>query len=67
MKKKYYVNEKAQENGDHEIHVNGCEYFPSSAKYLGEFEDCDDATEEAEEHYDQVNGCYYCNNDCHTT
>ncbi|MEH6656854.1 hypothetical protein [Leeuwenhoekiella marinoflava] len=62
----YYVNNKQQENGDHEVHKSGCDYFPKDYKYLGNFSDCEDAVKEAEKEYDQVNGCYYCSNDCHT-
>lgn len=62
----YYVNRKAQSNGDHEVHKSGCDYFPSDAKYLGEYYDCKDAVKEARKTYDQVNGCYYCSNSCHT-
>ncbi|HEX6371036.1 MAG TPA: hypothetical protein VF006_19115 [Longimicrobium sp.] len=64
----YYVNTQAQSNGDHEVHRDGCTYLPSilNRKYLGQFNYCVDAVDEARKHYTQVNGCYYCSNACHT-
>ncbi|PTX58818.1 hypothetical protein C8N46_112126 [Kordia periserrulae] len=66
---KYYVNKNAQANGDHEVHKSGCLWLPNAEnrKYLGEFSNCEDAVEKAKDYYDQVNGCYYCSNDCHTS
>jgi hypothetical protein len=66
---KYYVNKNAQDNGDHEVHIPSCSFFPASENriYLGEFSTCPPAVEEAKRHYSQVNGCYYCSNPCHTT
>jgi hypothetical protein len=63
---KYYVNNGTQSNGDHEVHRDGCSYMPSDRKYLGEFDNCRDAVNAARQHYKQVNGCYYCSNECHT-
>lgn len=69
MMKKYYVNKKAQSNGDHEVHVKGCVYFPSdeNAKYLGEFSSCDGAVKEAKKTYATADGCKTCCPDCHTS
>lgn len=66
---KYYVNKNAQGNGDHEVHRENCSYLPKRENriYLGEFDNCDDAVEKAKDHYNQVNGCYYSSNDCHTS
>jgi hypothetical protein len=33
---------------------------------LGEFSNCKPAVREAEKHYNQVNGCKTCSNECHT-
>tara|TARA_R110002020_G_scaffold383407_1_gene594035 strand:+ start:310 stop:510 length:201 start_codon:yes stop_codon:yes gene_type:complete len=63
---KYYLNNRKQENGDHEVHKSGCDFFPSDIKYLGEYDNCKDAVREAKKTYNQVNGCYYCSNACHT-
>ncbi len=66
--KKYYVNMKAQTNGDHEMHVRDCEKFPNSenAKYLGEFSNCQDALKEAKKIYPlTADGCWICCRPCH--
>jgi len=65
---RYYVNKNAQANGDHEVHTTGCSFMPASENriYLGDFVTCSPAVREAQRHYDQVNGCYYCSNPCHT-
>lgn len=67
--KKYYVNKKAQSNGDHEVHTQDCKYLPNSENriYLGEFNDCKDAVKEAKKTYSQSNGCKTCSNSCHTS
>lgn len=67
---KYYVNTKAQSNGDNEVHKDGCEWMPSkeNQKYLGEFESCAEAVEEAKKTYpDTANGCAHCSKECHTS
>ena len=65
---RYYVNKNAQSNGDHEVHKFGCSWLPERENriYLGDFEDCRAAVRKARERYSQVNGCYYCSNECHT-
>lgn len=65
----YYVNKNAQANGDHEVHKSGCPWLPNVENriYLGNFDNCEDAVEKAKDEYDQVNGCYFCSNDCHTS
>jgi len=65
---KYYVNQNAQNNGDHEVHKEGCSYMPLSQNrtYLGEHSSCHGAVRKAKETYRQSNGCYYCSKDCHT-
>ena len=64
----YYVNQNAQLNGDHEVHKLGCSFMPLERNriYLGNFDHCRGAVREAKKHYTQVNGCYYCSNECHT-
>ena len=66
---KYYVNKNAQDNGDHEVHISGCSYFPSSAnaEYLGNHNSCGPAVTEAKSRGYKANGCYYCSNACHTS
>lgn len=63
----YYVNKKAQSNGDHEVHTSDCTFFPEivNALYLGEFSSCYDAVREAKKIYSQADGCMYCCPACH--
>ena len=65
----YYVNDNVQSNGDHEVHVYGCDYLAQikSKTYLGSFDSCRPAVTEAKKTYRQSNGCYYCCNACHTS
>lgn len=65
--KTYYVNNKAQSNGDHEVHTSDCTYLPSDKKHLGEFSNCTDAVKEAKKTYSKSNGCKTCSNACHTS
>jgi hypothetical protein len=64
---KYYVNNKVQSNGDHEVHTEKCYYQPTDKKYLGEFSNCADAVKEAKKTYSKSNGCKTCSNACHTS
>lgn len=65
---RYYVNDNAQANGDHEVHKHGCSFIPDADNrtYLGNFSSCFPAVREAREKYTQVNGCFYCSKPCHT-
>ena len=65
---KYYVNENAQPTGEHEVHKEGCKHLPElpNKKYLGEFSNCRDAIREAKKYFNNVDGCFYCSNECHT-
>jgi len=64
----YYVNKRAQDNGDHEVHTSTCAFLPSSEnrQYLGEFSHCRSAVQEAKKYYLKSNGCARCSPDCHT-
>lgn len=66
---RYYVNKNVQTNGDHEVHTTGCSWLPKIENriYLGDFSNCKAAVKKAKDYYLQVNGCYYCSKDCHTT
>jgi hypothetical protein len=66
---KYYVNKKAQPNGDHEVHTKNCFYLQISEnrKELGDFSNCSDAVKEAKKTYSQSNGCKTCSKSCHTS
>ncbi|HZV69821.1 MAG TPA: hypothetical protein VFG10_09760 [Saprospiraceae bacterium] len=65
---RYYVNQNAQANGDHEVHKQGCSYMPlpHNSTYLGDFSNCKDAVRESKKTYTKSNGCYYCSKECHT-
>ncbi len=70
----YYINRNPQpypEDGEHEIHKdNDCFKAPlrENRISLGDFNDCGDATAEAKRRFPEwrVDGCKYCNKECHT-
>lgn len=66
----YYVNDTAQSgSGDHEVHKESCQYFDKIKyrSYLGYFDNCKDAVDEAKKKYPfTANGCYWCSLPCHT-
>ncbi len=66
---RYYVNDRAQANGDHEVHQQSCSYLPAAENrtYLGDFGDCREAVREARRRHPQSNGCYWCADACHTS
>lgn len=67
---RYCVNKNAQDNGDHEVHREGCDYWPNAENRidLGNHSSCFTAVAQAKrDHYPQSNGCYYCSNECHTS
>ena len=64
----YYVNNKPQTGGDHEVHAGGC-YWGNKIKdrtYLGMFATCKPAVEKAKNTYPTANGCLHCSSACHT-
>ena len=56
---RYYVNQNAQDNVDHEVHVSSCDYFSreENCHYLGDFNSCFPAVLEAKKYYSRANGC----------
>ncbi len=66
---RYYVNQNAQPNGDHEVHREGCDYMPfeHNRTYLGNFESCAPAVREAKKIYATSDGCKICSSACHTS
>lgn len=66
---RFYVNKKAQRNGDHEVHRATCSWLPEleNRQYLGDFATSQQAVREAKKYYNQVNGCYYCCPETHTS
>lgn len=65
---RYYVNDRAQSNGDHEVHTGNCSFLPAAKNrtYLGDFYSCAPAVRKAKQTYATANGCYYCAGPCHT-
>ncbi len=64
---KYYVNDTAQPTGEHEVHVENCTHGPTASRTnLGYFSNCKDAVRKAKDHYQNVDGCYWCSRPCHT-
>lgn len=63
----YYLNLRAQPNGDHEVHKAGCTYMPSTKKYLGTYSTCGEAVRDAKKTHRTANGCFYCSKHCHTS
>ena len=65
----YYVNDNAQPNGDHEVHVDTCYWYAlmSSKTYLGVYSSCADAVRAAKRIYQRSNGCVHCSEECHTS
>ena len=64
----YYVNSNPQDNGDHEVHENGCTQGadPANQVGLGYHASCYGAVTEAKKTYSTANGCAYCCPDCNT-
>lgn len=65
----YYVNQNAQENGDHEVHRCGCDWMPAERNrtYVGDFESCEEAILAARKLYPRANGCRHCCQPCHAS
>lgn len=67
----YYINNNIQDNGDYEVHKEGCSHFPTeNYTYLGDYYNCASAVSEAKRrspNRSRINGCYYCSNPCHTS
>ena len=66
---RYFVNENAQANGDHEVHKYTCDHppIPVNRYDLGDHPDCHSAVRAAKRIYPKSNGCYHCSRECHTT
>ena len=62
----YCVNKNAQDSGEHEVHKEGCKWYPSYKIDLGYFLNCHGAVEKAIVYYSNVDGCKHCCPDCHT-
>ena len=56
----YYVNTDSNNNGKHEVHKLGCDYFPINSTYLGPFIDLQDALAKARQYCPEAEGCHTC-------
>lgn len=65
----YYVNRNQQQNGDHEVHKDGCYWLPlpHNRIHLGAYASCRLAVLEAKRHFKRANGCKHCSSACHTS
>lgn len=66
---KYCVNKNAQANGDHEVHREGCIFWPLATNQLdlGDHMTCTTAVTKAKQSYARSNGCATCSPVCHTS
>lgn len=64
---KYRVNRNTQSpNYDHEVHKEGCRWWPTQSYIdLGEHSSCVTAVAAARKIYSDANGCKTCSPDCH--
>ena len=62
----YFVYTIPQENGDHEVHKEGCSWMPliENRLYHGNFNSCHEAVQEAKKHFSKSDGCHYCSPEC---
>ena|GEM_PF-733542 len=62
QRKRYFVSKAAQKGGEREMHVEGCKFMRAEENIieLGTFISEEDALSEAQKHYTNANGCYYC-------
>lgn len=66
---RYFVNEQAQVNGDHDVHKKGCAWLAAASKVrdLGEHHSCHSAVLTARRWFPKANGCAQCSGACHTS
>lgn len=63
----YFVNNYAQDNGDHEVHTRSCywRHMGENMRSLGVFDKCQDAVKAAKYIFPQADGCKFCCPECH--
>ena len=57
---RYVVNKNVDEHGEHEVHREGCAYFPKECVELGYHDSCETAVALAKKVYSNSDGCKYC-------
>lgn len=64
----FYIDLKAKETGEYEMHRSGCKFLPDQTKryYVGLFGTCNEALKEAKKSFPKSNGCPFCCKACHT-
>lgn len=70
MMDRYVLNLNMQDNGDYEVHKEGCHKFPQqNYDELGSYYSCSSAVDTAKsKHPDKrINGCIHCARLCHTS
>lgn len=68
----FCINQKEQQNGDHEVHdltPGRCTRLPDTQNRLdlGSHTNCASAVQQAKRTYSRSNGCYHRSPSCHTT
>jgi hypothetical protein len=56
----FFINNFAQPDGSHEVHLVGCNRMPPDKRYLGNFYSVAEALIEARKDFWQSNGCERC-------
>lgn len=64
---KYLLNRIPQANGDYEVHKDSCHFRPLNYINLGYHYSCHDAIRYAGAYYPniRIDGCAFCNKECH--
>lgn len=63
----YYIVNKEEREGDHEVHETTCSHLPSKENQidLGWHSNCKPAVEAAKTLYSNADGCKHCSEPCH--
>jgi hypothetical protein len=56
----FFINNFAQPDGSHEVHLVGCKRMPPDKRYLGNFDSVAEALVEARKDFWQSGGCERC-------
>ena len=56
----YFVDNRTQPDGAHEVHAVGCKRMAPDKQYLGDFMTCEQAVFEARQVYWHIGGCARC-------
>jgi hypothetical protein len=56
----FFINNFAQPDGSHEVHLVGCNRMPADKRYLGNFYSVAEALIEARKDFWQSSGCERC-------